>query len=49
MTQSPAQLWQAGYGPIVHRPETIQRAETLLHRPGIDEATLFGQLAAATG
>jgi len=47
MTEAPADLWSAGYGPIAHKPETVQRIQTLIESTGIDKATVLTQLAAA--
>lgn len=47
MNDTPAEVWRAGYGPIAHAPETVDRIGALAKRVQLDEATLFTQLAAA--
>ena len=49
---NPLADWQAGYGPIVHRAETIERMQALVQRlvaqqRVADEATAHTLLAAA--
>ncbi len=47
MTRPPAGHWAEGYGPIVHRPDTVRRADALTRRLGLDDATFYTRLAAA--
>jgi phosphoketolase len=47
MSRTPAELWSAGYGPIAHTPETVERIRELAGRAGLEDATLFAQLTAA--
>ncbi|HML41657.1 MAG TPA: hypothetical protein PKE13_01875, partial [Hyphomicrobium zavarzinii] len=46
-TSSAFEHWRAGYGPITHTDETIERIRSLAQSPKLDPDALYRLLAAA--